>query len=562
MALKEGEAPGIWKGIKKIVCGDVINETYEQYKLRLTADGLQLLECLSTKSPMFTGGSWGLTFVYLLIELCNGVNIHTKKIHNLKGVPPSCDLNRHRLVVALQKVLEILESSTTLPQNVKDFYELANEEMLILLPEFEIKESEAHTKEEYDRFIEDVFNAHQERCPVLRKLEQYLREFSGLDKWEFAYDTHFEAISARNVLMESHPPLYNLVLQNGGILPNMWHEACRVYADKVLSIWIEDHVLEHKNVHSDVRPLNGFNEAGVFRQLKGTESTYRSLVTRLWDQLPQQKRGTTTQRSTRLFTNNGAEDCWIALSRNLLMADVIKAGTREDHYQALSVSGAEFMGFPHRTKNYGADKAGKTLGYYANLGMQRPNAASNGEDDEEDDAGDEFVPSGNKCNKTFSHVSGFGNSIFAMCCAYCRKIKVAMFLDQHESPRCLFEIHMRRKDTDQYVVYDFACAAHRYFMAREAQKFIRTIFLIDRLHQYNHIACCLLYLCHVWEKNHRAIGLMKTTAMENHWSVMQSYLSNIRFMLVMNALNFVYAYCVYTNKIIQKFQNLWPGRRE
>jgi hypothetical protein len=45
----------------------------------------------------------------------------------------------------------------------------------------------------------------------------------------------------------------------------------------------------------------------------------------------------------------------------------------------------------------------------------------------------------------------------------------------------------------EVVVYDFACQLHEYCLNREPEYYKHTLFVIDKLHQWNHSDCSLAY---------------------------------------------------------------------
>lgn len=49
------------------------------------------------------------------------------------------------------------------------------------------------------------------------------------------------------------------------------------------------------------------------------------------------------------------------------------------------------------------------------------------------------------------------------------------------------------KKAPKVVIYDFACALHEYCLNRLPAFFKDTLFLVDRFHWYNHVACALTY---------------------------------------------------------------------
>lgn len=70
----------------------------------------------------------------------------------------------------------------------------------------------------------------------------------------------------------------------------------------------------------------------------------------------------------------------------------------------------------------------------------------------------------------------------------------ASLMEKGESPRYAFQTLRRRfVRAPPVVVYDLACAAHKYSMTRDPHFFHRTRFLLDRLHVYNHHACAPTY---------------------------------------------------------------------
>ena len=67
-------------------------------------------------------------------------------------------------------------------------------------------------------------------------------------------------------------------------------------------------------------------------------------------------------------------------------------------------------------------------------------------------------------------------------------------MHNHESPRTLFELfYTRWKEPPAVIVYDNACNAQKFFLAREYAFFKNTKFVIDKLHFYFHCRCSPVY---------------------------------------------------------------------
>ena len=95
------------------------------------------------------------------------------------------------------------------------------------------------------------------------------------------------------------------------------------------------------------------------------------------------------------------------------------------------------------------------------------------------------------CKKLTGNHPTLSPGIFTVFCRH-RVCLGFSLMQSAESPRTPFEIFLRRFNShlsNMRIFYDNCCNLHQYCLNREPGRFSETIFLIDRLHYQDHIAC-------------------------------------------------------------------------
>ena len=105
------------------------------------------------------------------------------------------------------------------------------------------------------------------------------------------------------------------------------------------------------------------------------------------------------------------------------------------------------------------------------------------------------------CNKETRKKRTLSSGIFTFFCKHSICIGFQL-MRTPESPRIPFDILMRRFDKmPRIIIYDNACQLHTYVLKREPARFKGTMFLVDRLHFSNHVACSLGYCMETYSSN-------------------------------------------------------------
>lgn len=126
------------------------------------------------------------------------------------------------------------------------------------------------------------------------------------------------------------------------------------------------------------------------------------------------------------------------------------------------------------------------------------------------------------CRKRFNGGGGKTGGIFTVFCEH-GVCLAAMMMPNAEGRNELFSwmVKYLEKPPD-VVVYDYACALHEYCINRMPNFFKDTIFLVDRLHWFNHKSCCSSYSINAYEwlsnvnsviceQNNSALGRIERT---------------------------------------------------
>lgn len=94
------------------------------------------------------------------------------------------------------------------------------------------------------------------------------------------------------------------------------------------------------------------------------------------------------------------------------------------------------------------------------------------------------------CKHNFVKPGARTGGVFSCVCEHgvCYAIFVIKNAEGRNEPFTWMTTHLRR--APKYVVYDFACSLMEYCLNRAPNFFKHTLFLVDRFHWLNHIACC------------------------------------------------------------------------
>ena len=126
------------------------------------------------------------------------------------------------------------------------------------------------------------------------------------------------------------------------------------------------------------------------------------------------------------------------------------------------------------------------------------------------------------CRKRFDGGGGKTGGIFTVFCRH-GVCLAAMMMPNAEGRNELFSWMVKYlKVPPKVIVYDYACSLHEYCINRVPDWFKSTLFLVDRLHWFNHKSCCssynvniYLWLSHIntviCEQNNSALGRIERT---------------------------------------------------
>ncbi len=104
---------------------------------------------------------------------------------------------------------------------------------------------------------------------------------------------------------------------------------------------------------------------------------------------------------------------------------------------------------------------------------------------------------GAHCTKYHYDSKNLTPGLFIMHCLKCSSCLGFHKMDEHESPKTLFEVlYTRWARPPRVVVYDNSCNAQVYFLNREPAWAQNILFLVDKMHMYGHkCLCCAAWSC-------------------------------------------------------------------
>ena len=158
------------------------------------------------------------------------------------------------------------------------------------------------------------------------------------------------------------------------------------------------------------------------------------------------------------------------------------------------------------------------------------------------------------CTKKVLSNRIFTHGLFQICCGTkncpCgNSVLCWQFMDDGESPRNLFELLEQRFITiPKYIIYDNGCKAKAYALARNPSRFGSSLFLIDLLHEPNHVKSCH---CSHWLKlyrDHPVLSTINSQICEQLNAVMKRNAAKVvRFMNLSHATIYVCVFCLLFN---------------
>ena len=143
------------------------------------------------------------------------------------------------------------------------------------------------------------------------------------------------------------------------------------------------------------------------------------------------------------------------------------------------------------------------------------------------------------CSKEFKTNNKRTSGIMLMCCGCSRRaVYASMLMDGAESCSYCCDIMVDRLATaPDIVVYDNCCTLARFCLSRYSSFFYKTKWLIDRLHDVNHVNCSDIFKCEAYKGND-TIRNINSVAVEQINAIYQRVEKSLRQMNYYNNLDF------------------------
>jgi len=498
-----------------------LKKTINEVRRSFLPSDLLMLEMVGSPGPVPTS-QHGVTIVYALLALVENKSL-SESIPDLSPIPPASKHGSYLLYQALEKKRSVL-------------FEEARQMMDKYKEECDIPECREPQRSTQRQFLSNAFGKN---CPFQNKnadvhsasyrLKQYCELFKTLNIGLDCTDTKMSS-----VIRDTCPFLYDIILNNGGTLPDRWKKFCYVYAVKILNIYTEDLVFRHTPMNWDV-PHGATNT-------KCTMTLHAKRLDAISDKHP------TYESDAR----NNTECPLILLARQLLERHLRLDITFHDDRDMGFTSSKLFMQTPYRNYLHLQDVIGDTNAFYAALGISRQEALvydllelGRGDNMKHHRPTEDVA-----CRKFANENDTFGPGLMSACCSKCHNIVCSGFLDAHESPRgptdMVLRLGWKGIETLKWLIYDNACHFRLYAMLRHPHFFFKIRFLIDKFHGSNHRTCSPLYQMRhwLWDEFFKTVASSINEVKHAH---MDRVIPNIRFMTPKNAVNLLRLYIEITN---------------
>jgi hypothetical protein len=151
------------------------------------------------------------------------------------------------------------------------------------------------------------------------------------------------------------------------------------------------------------------------------------------------------------------------------------------------------------------------------------------------------------CMKEEKWHTDFLPGLFAMLCVH-GVVYGIFFMDDHESPRTLFDIIFNRFTIPpEIIIYDNACHADHYFMTREPAFFANCQLYIDRVHQAGHVKCSCAYTLDIYSPGDAMIKYLNSQVAEQFNAILRKHSKVLKFMKGQTAMDHCIRVCGRVN---------------